>query len=144
MSKDFSLPGEGRSVATAAESGAESGGSSAIRIALRLHPVDHSDRALLANVSAARSASSLVLIDFGFIEPHALVNMARDARAGNLTDSALEGRLECRIAMSRGDARQLTQQLQGLLTSPGDTGAQNHAGDEVAELFSLDTSANLQ
>lgn len=43
-----------------------------VQIALRLRPVDHSDRAIVANVSAARLSSSMVFLDFGLIEQPAL------------------------------------------------------------------------
>ena len=143
MSKDFSNPGDTHPAGTQETIDA----SGPVQIALRLHPVERSDRAIVANVSAARVASSMVFIDFGFIDQQAIDEVTRQARAGKATDGKLDGRLECRIAMSKGDASQLMQQLQRLLATPV-APRQNFqslgADDEAAEPFSLDNSASLQ
>lgn len=143
MSNDFSSP------SSAHTGGAQetADGSRPVQIALRLHPVERSDRAIVANVSAACVASSMVFIDFGFIDQRAIDDVTRQTRAGKATDGKLDGRLECRIAMSKGDASQLMQQLQRLLVTPA-APRQNFqsrgADDEAAEPFSLDNSASLQ
>lgn len=143
MSKDFSNPGHNHTAGIQDTADA----SRPVQIALRLHPVERSDRAIVANVSAARLASSMVFIDFGFIDQQAIDELTRHARAGQSTDGKLDGRLESRIAMSRGDASQLMQQLQRLLATPA-APRQNfqsrRADDEATEPFSLDNSGSLQ
>lgn len=142
MSKDFSMPGNEHpalthDVADAARS---------VQIAPRLHPVERSDRAIVANVSAARLASSMVFIDFGFIDQQAIDQSTRDTRAGKVSDGKFEGRRECRIAMSKGDTGHLLQQ-QRLLTTRATRPQNFHSGasaGDVAEPFALDNSASLQ
>lgn len=143
MSNDFSNPGNAHTAGTQETADA----SRAVQIALRLHPVERSDRAIVANISAARLASSMVFIDFGFIDQQAIEELTRNARAGKATDGKLDGRLECRIAMSKGDASQLMQQLQRLLATragPRQNFQSPGAADEAAEPFSLDNSSSLQ
>lgn len=143
MSKDFSSPGNGHPAGTQDNADA----TRPVQIALRLHPVERSDRAIVANVSAARLASSMVFIDFGFIDQQAIDDVTRQARAGNATDGKLDGRLECRIAMSKGDASQLMQQLQRLLatrTAPRQNFQSPGSDNESTEPFSLDNSGSLQ
>jgi len=143
VSKDFSSPANPPPAGTHDTAGA----SRPVQIALRLHPVERSDRAIVANVSAARVASSMVFIDFGFIDQQAIDDVTRNARAGKTTDGKLDGRLECRIAMSKGDASQLMQQLQRLLATraaPRQSFQSDGAADEATEPFSLDNSTSLQ
>lgn len=143
MSKDFSSTGNTPPAGTQETADV----SRPVQIALRLHPVERSDRAIVANVSAARLASSMVFIDFGFIDQQAIDDVTRQARAGKATDAKLDGRLECRIAMSKGDASQLLQQLQRLLANraaPRPNFQSRGADDELTEPFSLDNSSSLQ
>lgn len=139
MSKDFSKLSD--AVPAGTQNNAD--GSRAVQIALRLHPVERSDRAIVANVSAARVASSMVFIDFGFIDQQAIDDVTREARAGKLGEGKLEGRLECRIAMSKCDASQLMQQLQRVLATRA-VPRQNFQSEETSEPFALDNSASLQ
>ena len=143
LSKDFSSP------SSAHTGGAQetADASRPVRIALRLHPVEYSDRAVVANVSTARVASSMVFIDFGFIDQQAIDEVTGQARAGKATDAKLDGRLECRIAMSKGDASQLQQQLQRLLATrpvPRQNSQSRGVDEDATEPFSLDNSASLQ
>ena len=139
MTQDFSNTAETLPAGTQGPAGS----GKAVQIALRLHPVERSDRAIFANVSTARLNSSMVFLDFGFIEPQALDGLTRAARSGNASDGKLDGRLECRIAMSVGDASQLLQQLQRLMAARS---APQHsfAATETPEAFSLDSSSGLQ
>ncbi len=143
MSNDFSNPGNTHTAGTQDTADA----SRPVQIALRLHAVERSDRAIVANVSAARLASSMVFIDFGFIDQQAIDEVTRHARAGKASDGKLDGRLECRIAMSKGDASQLMQQLQRLLATraaPRQNFSSREADDAATEPFSLDNSGSLQ
>ncbi len=87
------------------------------QVALHLRPVDHSDRALVSNVSAVHAASGMVFIDFGFVEQHLIAGITRAVRAGETAAASVDGRLECRIAMSASDVVQLAHQLQQVLVS---------------------------
>ncbi len=141
MSNAFSAPND----AIATESSPAARDNAGVQITLRLRPVDHSDRALVANVSTARLASGMVFLDFGFVEQQAIEDVTRAARAGKSGTASLDGRLESRIAMSPGDAAQLMQQLQQLLqTMSSRQKAPSAAAAEPQEPFALDGSASLQ
>ncbi len=87
------------------------------QVALHLRPVDHSDRAIVSNVSAVHASGGIVFIDFGFVEQHLIAGITRAVRAGETAATSLDGRLECRLAMSPTDVAQLALQLQQVLAS---------------------------
>ncbi len=87
------------------------------QVALHLRPVDHSDRAIVSNVSAVHAGSGMVFIDFGFVEQHLIAGITRAVRAGEAAATSVDGRLECRVAMSVTDVVQLAHQLQQVLGS---------------------------
>ncbi len=89
----------------------------AVQVALRLRAVDRSDRPIVSNVSAVHASSGMVFVDFGFIEQQAIDEITRAMRAGTETTANIDGRLECRIAMSVGDIAQLSRQLQQVLAA---------------------------
>ncbi len=82
-----------------------------VQVSVRLRATDHSDRAIVANVSAVQPGSGMVFIDFGFIEQHAIAALGKHALNGEKTPEILDARLECRIAMSLENLAQLAQQL---------------------------------
>lgn len=89
----------------------------ALQVGVRLRAVDHSDRAIVANISAVQPGSGMVFIDFGFIEQHAIAALGKHALNGEKTPEVLDARLECRIAMSMENLAQLAQQLNQLFAS---------------------------
>lgn len=89
----------------------------AVQVALRLRAVDRSDRPIVSNVSAVHASSGMVFVDFGFIEQQAIDDITRAMRADTETAANIDGRLECRIAMSVGDIAQLSRQLQQVLSA---------------------------
>lgn len=102
---------------TPATNGATSTETASVQLALRLRASDNSDRAIVSNVSAVQAGSGMVLIDFGFVEQRAIEEMTRAMRAGQKTSDSIDGRLECRVAMSLGDIAQLSRQLQQALAA---------------------------
>lgn len=86
-------------------------GTRELQVSVRLRATDHSDRAIVANVSAVQPGSGLVFIDFGFIEQHAIAALGKLALNGEKMAEVLDARLECRIAMSVENLAQLAQQL---------------------------------
>jgi hypothetical protein len=89
----------------------------AVQVALRLRAVEHSDRAIVSNVSTVHASSGMVFIDFGFVEQQAIDEATRAVRSGAQNSAQIDGRLECRIAMGLGDIAQLARQLQQVLAS---------------------------
>ena len=59
-------------------------GGASVQLALRLRATDHSDRAIVSNVSAVHAASGMVFIDFGFVEQ--LLEREQLARTDQLFD----------------------------------------------------------
>jgi hypothetical protein len=102
---ETSLIGEGES----ARNGVQS-----VQVGLRLHAVDVSDRAIVANVSAVQPSAGMVFIDFGFLEQHAIDEIGKAARSGQAS-ATIDGRLECRIAMALDNIAQLNRQLEQVL-----------------------------
>ncbi len=70
-----------------------------VQVSLRLRAVESSERAIVSNITAVQPLAGLVYLDFGFLEHHTIDQISAAARKG---ESAihLEGRLECRIAMT--------------------------------------------
>ncbi len=111
-----------------------------VQVALRLRAVDHSDRAIVSNVSTAHAASGMVFIDFGFVEQHAIDEVTRAVRSGTQASTNIDGRLECRIAMGVGDVAQLARQLQQVLAAVGQQQASVRADAGAAIPPGTDTS----
>jgi hypothetical protein len=88
-----------------------------VQVSLRLRAVESSERAIVSNITAVQPSAGLVYLDFGFLEHHTIDQISAAARKG---ESAihLEGRLECRIAMTPQHVAQLSQQLNQILKSP--------------------------
>ncbi len=103
----------------------------AVQVALRLKAVDRSDRAIVSNVSAVHASSGMVFVDFGFVEQQAIDEITRAMRAGAQTAANIDGRLECRIAMSVGDMVQLSRQLQQVLATVGRKSSPLRAGADA-------------
>ena len=124
---------------TATNTGAD---SQAVHIGLRLRAVDQSDRSIVSNITGVHLGSGFAFIDFGFIEQAALTEVTRAARAGDQKNSVLDGRLECRIAMSLGDLAQLARQIQQVVAaaSPARPAEQASHPDPLA----LDPVSSLQ
>ncbi len=112
----------------------------AVQVALRLRPVDRSDRPIVSNVSAVHASSGMVFVDFGFIEQQAIDDITRSLRAGSDTVASIEGRLECRIAMSIGDIAQLSRQLQQVLAAIANTSSSMHSDPASAAMAAQATS----
>lgn len=116
--------------------------SQPLQVALRLRPAERSDRAIVSNVSAVHAGSGLVFMDFGFIEQQAIDEVTRAMRANAQTPANIDGRLECRIAMSPGDVAQLARQLQQILGAGLKSPANETASDDTA--LRRDPEARLQ
>ncbi len=113
--------------------------SQSLQVALRLRPSERSDRAIVSNVSAVHAGSGLVFIDFGFIEQQAIDEITRTMRSDQKTPANIDGRLECRIAMSPGDVAQLARQLQQILGA-----GMKRPAEAVGDDLSRDPDARLQ
>ena len=111
-----------------------------VQVALRLRAVDHSDRAVVSNVSTVHASSGMVFIDFGFVEQQAIDEVTRTVRAGSQTAANIDGRLECRIAMGLGDIAQLARQLQQVLASVSQQQPSTRADMSSAIIPGSDTS----
>ncbi len=112
----------------------------AVQVALRLRAVDRSDRAIVSNVSAVHASSGMVFVDFGFVEQQAIDEVTRAMRAGAEPATNIDGRLECRIAMSVADIAQLERQLAQVLNAVGRQASTQQAGVDADLSSSTPTS----
>lgn len=87
-----------------------------VQVSLRLRAAESSERAIISNVTAVQPSVGLVYLDFGFLEHHTIDQISAAARKGEST-LQIEGRLECRIAMTPQHIAQLNQQLSQILKS---------------------------
>ena len=67
---------------------------------IQLVPADGSDCPLFANVSLVQPSPGAAIIDFGFIDPRAMMALGALAREGKKAPERLGGRLIARIALS--------------------------------------------
>ena len=88
-----------------------------VQVNLRLRAVEKSDRAVVSNISMVQPSSGLVYIDFGFLEQQMMDQIGNAARAGE-SNITIDGRLECRIAMTPENMAQLARQLNQVLAAP--------------------------
>ncbi len=83
----------------------------AIRLPVRLTPVNNSDQPVYANHAALTLVQGVAYVDCGFIEPSALGLVARAAQSGKPLPKALQGKLAVRVALSMEALQQLHLQL---------------------------------
>ena len=100
-----------------ASNGAAPAETSPVQLSLRLRASDRSDRAIVSNVSAVHAGSGMVFVDFGYVEQQSIDEVTRAMRSGQQSAGAIDGRLECRIAMGLGDVVQLARQLQQVVAA---------------------------
>lgn len=97
--------------------GKDAGKEKRTSIGVRLQPVNNSDQPIVANHTAIHPASSMVMIDFGFIEPGALAAIPRMAKQGKQLPEAMNGKLAVRIALGGETLTALHKQLSQLLSA---------------------------
>ena len=113
-----------------------------VNIGLRLRAVDQSDRSIVSNITGVHLGSGFAFIDFGFIEQSALTEVTRAARSGEQKNPTLDGRLECRIAMSIGDLSQLARQIEQVIVAASK--AQAIASTSQQNPLGTDSISSLQ
>lgn len=79
--------------------------------AIRLVPVDNSDRAVVSNVTALQITPGMAFVDFGFLEPAMIAALQRASKEGDKLPERLDGKLAVRVAMSYDAMSTLHQQL---------------------------------
>src|SRR5574340_820445 len=84
----------------AKETTTETGESTAQSVNLQLLPSNGSDQPVLANVTMVQPTAGVALLDFGFLDPGAMGELQRMARAGKKVPERVNGRLAARIAVS--------------------------------------------
>lgn len=95
-----------------------------VQVSLRLRAAESYERAIVSNITAVQPSSGLVYLDFGFLEHHTIDQISAAARKGE-SSIHIEGRLECRIAMTPQHIAQLSQQLSQLLKSSNQVSKQD-------------------
>src|SRR5690349_20921492 len=82
---------------------------------LQLVPANGSEQPLLANVTMVQPTAGVALLDFGFLDPAAMMALSSMARAGRKVPERVNGRLATRVAMSYEALATLHQQIGGVL-----------------------------
>ena len=82
---------------------------------LQLVPTNGSDQPLLANVTMVQPTAGVALLDFGFLDPAAMVALNSMARAGRKVPERMNGRLATRVAMSYEALATRHRQIGGVL-----------------------------
>lgn len=101
-----------------------------IQVDIRLRGIEGSERPTMSNITRVQVAPSMVVVDFGYLEPQAFESIAQAGRSGGKMAETVSGQLASRVAIDLPTARQLAQQLNEVLTrvqrqstSPGPNGA---------------------
>lgn len=95
-----------------------------VSVAVRLQPVEHSQQPVFSNFTTVQSGTGVVFIDFGFVEPQTMANLARLGQPGVTAPEAIAGTLACRMALSLDTTANLANQLNRLLRNSAAVQAQ--------------------
>jgi hypothetical protein len=87
----------------------------ALSVRVNLRPIEPSAQPIYSNFTGVQHGAGVVFVDFGFLEPSALNNLAKAAQSGTNAPDTIGGRLVCRTALSRDAAASLAQQLMQVL-----------------------------
>jgi hypothetical protein len=82
---------------------------------VQLVPAGQSDQPVLSNFTAVHPASGVAIVDFGFLDPGALMALSQLARSGKKIPERINGRLGARIALPYDSLATLHQQVGRLL-----------------------------
>ncbi|MDC8449921.1 MAG: hypothetical protein LV473_16410 [Nitrospira sp.] len=88
-----------------------------IALNVRLKPSESSAHPRAANYTNVSIAQGIAYLDFGFIEPKLLAEIAKTAKDGQAAPKGLDGHLVARVAMDVGSLTRLQQQIQRVLVS---------------------------
>ena len=99
-----------------------------VTVAVRLQPVEHSQQPVFSNFTTVQAGTGVVFIDFGFLEPQTIANLARLGQPGVTVPEAIGGTLACRMALSIDTVANLANQLNQLLRSAAAAQAQAAQG----------------
>lgn len=86
-----------------------------VSLNVRLLPAANSDQPLSANHTRVGMVQGIAYLDFGFIEPAVLAEVARNAQNGGTVPKNLEGKLVTRVALPLEAIARLHQQLRQVL-----------------------------
>jgi len=88
---------------------------------VRLKPSESSAHPRAANYSNVGIAQGIAYLDFGFIEPALLAEIAKTAKEGQAAPKGLDGHLVSRVAMDVGALARLQKQIRQVLVSIHET-----------------------
>jgi hypothetical protein len=98
-----------------------------VSVAVRLQPVEQSQRPVFANFTTVQAGTGVVFLDFGFLDPQTMANLARIGQPGVKIPDAIGGTLACRMVLGIDTVANLANQLNQLLRSAAAAQAQAHA-----------------
>lgn len=100
---------------TPIENKAESTGSNALQVNVRMQQGEHAGQPLYSNFVSVQGGHGIVIVDFGFLDPQTMHTLNRLVRTGEKIPDTVGARMSCRIALSVEAAHNLAHQLNQLL-----------------------------
>ena len=108
---------------------------------------EHTGQPLYTNFTSVQAGQGVIIVDFGFLDPHTMQTINQLIRSGNNSSTAINAKMSCRIVINIDAANQLIQQLNQILRrkSPAQTSIDqqqsiNQAGKAVSNEQSADIS----
>jgi hypothetical protein len=86
----------------------------AVRLGVRLSPVDESDQPIFANYTNVHATPGVAFLDFAFLEPSVLASLPRVEKV----PETINGKLVVRVALAPDAVQNLVRQLQQLMRPP--------------------------
>lgn len=85
------------------------------QVKISMQQGEHTGQPIYSNLTTVHSGQGVVIVDFGFIDPHIINSLNHMAGSGEKTANTINAKMSCRMAISIDSAAQLTQQLNQLL-----------------------------
>ncbi|MGA6829214.1 hypothetical protein ACO9S2_16605 [Nitrospira sp. NS4] len=92
----------------------------ALQLNIRLKPSEPTAHPKATNYTSVGVSQGIAYVDFGFIEPGLLGDIAKTVKEGQAAPKGLEGHLVTRVAMGVDVLARLHQQIQQVLVSVRD------------------------
>lgn len=100
---------------THSESELESDQSQSLKVGIRMQQGEHTGQPIYSNFTAVQGGQGVVLVDFGFLDPKAMQEIARLKQSGGKVPETIGARMSSRLAISIDAAANLNRQLNQLL-----------------------------
>jgi len=100
---------------TSADSEKNTAPLSAMQVRVSMLQGEHTGQPIYSNFTSVQIGQGVVIVDFGFLDPHTIHTLNHIAKSGEKTAGTVSAKMSCRMAVSIDAANQLAQQLSQLL-----------------------------